>query len=209
MSQIIKLLRRATDAPAGHDEGGFTLVELLVASTMSLILVAAACAMLISAVRDQPKITERADQVGQARTVSERMVTELRQGTELKTKERSKVVFVTYVHTSSCTGVSGGSTSAVRCRVTYNCATSGTCTRSVLNADGTGTARTTTLVTGISDPTEVFCYMPSTEAGKCGTAKTTEEPTYVGIKLQFPDAEKKTTTTLENGATLRNATLGY
>ncbi|HVV89816.1 MAG TPA: prepilin-type N-terminal cleavage/methylation domain-containing protein [Solirubrobacterales bacterium] len=197
MSQVLRSLHRAGRVAAPDDEKGFTLVELLVASTMSLILVAAACAMLISAVRDQPKITERADQVGQARTVSERMVTELRQGVELITKEPSKVVFLTYVHASTCTEASGGSTKE-ECRVTYNCTTSGTCTRSVLNADGTGTARTTTLVTGLSNPTEVFSYLPSTE-----------EPTYVGIELQFPDAEKKTTTTLENGATLRNATLGY
>jgi hypothetical protein len=176
---------------------------------MSLILVAAACSMLISSVRDQPKITERADQVGQARAVSERMVTELRQGVKLEARERAKVVFVTYVHASSCTGVPSGGAKAIQCRVTYNCATSGTCTRSVLNADGSGTALTTTLVTGISNPAEVFCYMPSTEAGKCGTAKSSEATTYVGIKLRFPDAEERAATTLENGATLRNATLNY
>jgi len=201
-------MKRRIQRIAG-EQGGFTLVELLVASTMSLILVAAACAMLISAVRDQPKITERADQVGEARTVSERMLTELRQGLKLEARERDKVVFVTYVHSSSCTGVSSGPAKAIPCRVTYNCASSGTCTRSVLNQDGSGTARTTTLVTGIANPTEVFCYMPSTEAGKCGPAKTTEASTYVGIKLQLADAEDRATTTLENGATLRNATLGY
>jgi Tfp pilus assembly protein PilW len=190
------------------DEEGLTLVELLVASVMSLIIVGAAMTMLISAVRDQPKITEKADQVGQARTVSERMLTELRQGVKLEATERAKVVFVTYVHTNACTSAPTSGAPAIQCRVTYNCASSGTCTRSVLNVDGSGTARTTTLVTGISNPTEVFCYMPSAEAGKCGTAKTTEASTYVGIKLQFPNAENRTTTTLESGATLHNATLG-
>ncbi|HEY2056288.1 MAG TPA: hypothetical protein VGH14_20345 [Solirubrobacterales bacterium] len=191
------------------DEQGLTLVELLVASVMSLIIVGAAMTMLISAVRDQPKITERADQVGRARTVSEQMLTELRQGVKLETRERSKVVFVTYVHASSCTSAPSSAAKAIKCRVTYSCATSGACTRSVLNEDGSGTARTTTLVSGISNPTEVFCYMPSTEAGKCGIAKTTEPTTYVGVKLQFPNDENRTTTTLENGATLRNATLGF
>jgi type II secretory pathway pseudopilin PulG len=192
-----------------QEERGLTLIELLVATTMSLVIVGAAMTMLISAVRDQPKVTKAADQVGQARAVSERMVTELRQGLQVETRERSKVVFVTYVHTSSCTSAPTSGATAIECRVTYSCATSGTCTKSVLNAVGTGTARTTTLVTGISNPTEVFCYMPSTEAGKCGNAKTSEASTYVGIKLQFPNAEKAATTTLENGATLRNATLGY
>jgi Tfp pilus assembly protein PilW len=191
------------------EESGLTLVELLVASVMSLVIVGAAMTMLISSVRDQPRITERADQVGEARTVSEGMLTELRQGVKLETRERNKVVFVTYVHASSCTGAPSSAAKAIQCRVTYNCAATGTCTRSVLNADGSGTARTTTLVTGISDPTEVFCYLPSTEAGRCGTAKTTETSTYVGIKLQFPNAENRTTTTLENGATLHNATLGF
>jgi prepilin-type N-terminal cleavage/methylation domain-containing protein len=191
------------------DERGFTLVELLVASAMSLVIVAAAMAMLISAVRDQKKVTERSDQVGQARAVSEQMVSELRQGVKLETREKSKVVFLTYVHTTACTSAPTGGTSAIQCRVTYTCVTGGTCTKSVLNADGSGTARTTTLVTGISNPTEVFCFMPSTEAGKCGTAKSAEASTYVGIKLQFPNHEKTATTTLENGATLHNATLGY
>lgn len=191
------------------DESGFTLVELLVASAMSLVLVAAACAMLISAVRNQPKITERADQVGKARTASEQMVTELRQGVKLETRERGKVVFLTYVHATSCTGAPSRSAKAIECRVTYTCATTGTCTKSVLNKDGSGVARTTELATGVANPTEVFCFMPSTESGKCGTAKTSEASTYVGIKLQYKNAEEQTVTTLENGATLHNATLGY
>jgi prepilin-type N-terminal cleavage/methylation domain-containing protein len=198
--------RRDTHLTSEH---GFTLIELLVASAMSVIIVGAAVTMLITAMRDQPKFTDRANQVGEARTVSERMVTELRQGVKVETRERSKVVFLTYVHATTCTSAPKGTAKAIQCRVTYNCATSGTCTRSILNANGSGTARTTTLVAGISNPTEVFCYMPSTETGKCGTAKSTEASTYVGIKLQLPDAEKKVTTTLENGATLRNATLSY
>jgi prepilin-type N-terminal cleavage/methylation domain-containing protein len=198
----------------GHDshltsERGFTLIELLVASAMSVVIVGAAVTMLITAMRDQPKFTERANQVGQARTVSEQMVRELRQGLKVESRERSKVVFLTYVHATTCTSAPKASAKAIPCRITYSCATTGTCTRSILNANGSGTARTTTLVTGVSNPTEVFCYMPSTEAGKCGTAKSTEESTYVGIKLQLPDAERESTTTLENGATLRNATLGY
>jgi prepilin-type N-terminal cleavage/methylation domain-containing protein len=198
----------------GHDkhlasEHGFTLIELLVASAMSVIIVGAAVTMLITAMRDQPKFTERANQVGEARTVSEDMVTELRQGVKVETPERSKVVFLTYVHATSCSSAPKSTVKAIQCRVTYNCSASGTCTRSILNANGSGTARTTTLVTGIANPTEVFCYMPSTEAGRCGTAKSTEASTYVGIKLQLPDAENESTTTLENGATLRNATLGY
>lgn len=197
------------DTRAVADERGLTLIELLIASTMSLVIVGAAMSMLIASVRDQPKITERADQVGNARAVSERMVTELRQGVKVETRERSKVVFLTYIHTSTCTSAPSASAKAIQCRVTYNCATTGACTKSVLNADGSGTALTTTLVTGLANPTEVFCYLPSTEAGKCGTAKSTESSTYVGIKLQFLNAEKKVTTTLENGATLHNATLSY
>jgi len=191
------------------DEHGFTLVELLVASAMSLVIVGAALSMLIVSVRDQPKVTSRADQAGRASTVSEQMVTELRQGVKVESVEASKVVFVTYVHSPACTSAQNPASPARQCRVTFSCATTGTCTRSVLNADGSGTARVSTLVTGISNPTEVFCYMPSSETGKCGTAKSAAGTTFVGIKLQFSNTEKRTTTTLENGATLRNATLSY
>jgi prepilin-type N-terminal cleavage/methylation domain-containing protein len=206
---MLKLSLRKRIREHAADQRGLTLIELVVASAMSVVIVAAAMSMLISAVRSQPKITERADLVGEARTVSEQMVTELRQGLKVETREKSKVIFVTYVHTTACTSAPSASAKPIACRVTYSCATSGTCTKSVLNADGSGTARTTTLVEGIANPTEVFCYMPSTEAGKCGTAKSTEPSTYVGIKLQFANAENKISTTLENGATLRNATLTY
>jgi prepilin-type N-terminal cleavage/methylation domain-containing protein len=191
------------------DQRGMTLIELLVASAMSVVICGAAVTLLISSVRNQPKITETADQVGKASTVSEQMVTELRQGVQLETREKAKLVFLTYVHTSACTSAPTATAAPIQCRVTYTCATTGVCTKSVLNANGSGTARTTTLVSGISNPTEVFCFMPSTEAGKCGTAQTSEASTYVGIKLQFPNTGSKTVTTLENGATLRNATLGY
>jgi prepilin-type N-terminal cleavage/methylation domain-containing protein len=191
------------------DDRGFTLVELIIAMTMALLVVAGAMSMLVFALRDQPKVTEGADQVAKARTVSERMARELRQGVKVETREAAKVVFLTYVHTTACTTAASSSAAAIQCRVTYTCATTGTCTRSVLNADGSGTALTSTLVTGVSNPTAVFCYMPSTETGKCGTAKTTESSTYVGIELQLPAAGKSAAVTLENGATLHNATLGY
>jgi prepilin-type N-terminal cleavage/methylation domain-containing protein len=190
------------------DQRGMTLIELLVASAMSVVICGAAVALLISSVRNQPKITETADQVGKASRASEQMITELRQGVKLETREKAKVVFVTYVHTTSCSTAPTATANPIQCRVTYTCATTGTCTKSVVNANGTGTALTSTLVTGLSNPTEVFCFMPSTEAGKCGTASS-EASTYVGIKLQFPNTGSKTVTTLENGATLRNATLGY
>ncbi len=198
---------RSQGDPRG--EGGFTLIELLVASAMSVIIVGAAVSMLITAMKDQPKITSQADQVGQARNVSERMVTELRQGLKVESKEANKIVFLTYVHAASCTSAPSGSARAIECRVTYNCAASGVCTRSVLNPNGSGTARTATLVQGIVNPTTVFCYMPSTEgSGKCGTASSTEAPTYVGIKLRFAGTNTNAMT-IEDGATLRNATLGY
>jgi prepilin-type N-terminal cleavage/methylation domain-containing protein len=191
------------------DDRGFTLIELVIATTMALVVVAGAMSMLVFALKNQPKVSEGADQVAKARAVSERMAQELRQGVKIETREASKVVFLTYVHTTACTTAASTSAGAIQCRVTYTCATTGTCTRSVLNADGSGTALTSTLVTGVSNPTEVFCYMPSTEAGKCGAAKSTEASTYVGIKLQLPAAGKSAAVTLENGATLHNATLAY
>jgi Tfp pilus assembly protein PilV len=50
--------RRVRRRTAIGDESGMTLIEMLVAALMSVIIVGASCAMLISAVRDQPALSK-------------------------------------------------------------------------------------------------------------------------------------------------------
>jgi type II secretory pathway pseudopilin PulG len=63
MSRLRRRLR------SGDGEAGMTLIELLVAASMSVVLLGAVGSMLVSAVRDQPKVSERSQNVSTARWV--------------------------------------------------------------------------------------------------------------------------------------------
>lgn len=196
-------------ALARDGERGLTLIELLVASAMSVVIVGAAGSMLVSAVRDQPGLSKRAQNVSSARWVLERMTREIRNGIDVNsaTATSSKVSFETYVRRSACGGSapSESSAPAIPCQVTYTCTTT-TCSR-VEAAPGveTGTARK--LFEGI-DSSQVFCYAPSAEVDPetCGPAGA-EPPTYIGVTLRIPNPDGAGNLTVSDGATLRNATL--
>src|SRR4051794_13012138 len=63
-----------------RSEEGFTLLELLVASAMGVVVMSAVAMLMISAVRDQPKISKQAQNITTARWVLERMTREIRGG---------------------------------------------------------------------------------------------------------------------------------
>jgi type II secretory pathway pseudopilin PulG len=186
-------------------QAGFTLIELLVASTMMIAILGGAITLLITALKDEPKISGRAEAVGEARTAIDGIVRDLRQGTEVITKEKSKIVFKTYLHANPCSATPSASTAAIECRVTYSCSTTTkACTRKPESAAGGSPGTTTTVITGISNAAEVFCYMPSETASLCGTS--VGAPTYVGVKIVLPNESGSGTTTLEEGAALRDTT---
>jgi hypothetical protein len=203
MSRIRRLL--AHD-PGG--ESGLTLVELLVASAMSVVLLGGIGSMVVSAMRTQPKISKSAQNISSGRWVLDRMTREIRNGIRVDEATASRLSFLTYVRRGSC----GGSTTlsstvpSIKCEVTYQCSTTA-CTRTEA-ADGvyTGTART--LFTGINS-SNVFCYVPSTEPDPltCGTAKAAAEVTYVSVRLRLPNPSGTGSLTVSDGASLRNATL--
>jgi len=194
--------------PDPGDETGFTLVELLVASAMSVVLLGAIGSMVISTMRIQPKISKSAQNVSSGRWVLDRMTRELRNGIRVDQATASKLSFLTYVRRATCGGTTAPSsiTPSIKCEVTYQC-TATACTRTEA-ADGiyTGTART--MFTGISS-SDIFCYVPSAETDPltCGTAKATAEVTYVSIRLRLPDPSGAGSLTVSDGASLRNATL--
>jgi Tfp pilus assembly protein PilW len=173
-----------------RDEG-FTLVELLVASTMALVVIGAGVLMFTAAIRSQPKASSRLAKVRTARSTSEQIVRELRQGWSTPTATSNQLSILTYVHTSSCGAAPSSSTAAKPCRVTYTC-TSGTCTRVVAQPDGTSPGTTRRVVTGLSNGI-VFSYT----TGSGGSP-------WVGITLQFPGQNGDDAITVEDGAALRN-----
>lgn len=203
MSPLRRLRRQG-----GSGEAGMTLIELLVASAMSIVLLGAIGSMVVSAMRTQPDISKSAQNVSSGRWALERLTREIRNGIRVDQATASKLSFLTYVRHATCGGTTLLSSNAAskKCEVTYQCSTTA-CTRTEA-AEGvyTGTART--LFTGINS-SSVFCYVPSAETDPltCGTAKVASEVTYVGVRLQVPGPNGSGSLTISDGASLRNATL--
>jgi len=198
-------MKRATRIrPIVADESGMTLVEMLVAAMMSVIIVAASCAMLISSVRDQPALSKKAQNVTTARYQLERVVHELRNGVQIETgTSASKVVLLAQVRRTTCGGapMTDPNAEPIQCQVTYQCSGS-SCTR-------TEAGVTTIAFSGIGD-TSVFCFVPSEgeDPTMCGAPKTEGESvvsTYIGVNLQVPNPEGPGLLTISDGATLRTA----
>ena len=140
-------------------EAGFTLTELLMATVIGLLIVGTGTMIFTAAVRSQPGQSSRSEAIRDGRTMTERLVRELRQGQALDTSggdswSAQSLSFRTFVHSSSCGG--GYSDSAMVCRVTYTC-TAGACTRVESNpstgAQGPGSIQIKGLATS-----NVFSY---------------------------------------------------
>lgn len=193
----------------GGDESGLTLVELLVASAMSVVLVGAVGSMLMGAMRAQPNISEQSQDVSSARWVLERLTREIRNGIRIDQATASSLSFLTYVRRTACGGgvPASSTTPAIKCQVTYQCTTTSCTRREAPDGQLGGTPKT--VFTGINGA-NVFCYVPSTEADPltCGPAVAAGQTTYVGVRLQLPSSDGGTAALIaSDGASLRNATL--
>jgi prepilin-type N-terminal cleavage/methylation domain-containing protein len=184
--------------PAALDgERGFTLVELLVAMTMGVIVLGAVGSLVVSAMKNQPKISQRAQNITTARWVLERLTRELRNGIKVDKASASSVSFETYVRRSTCGGttVPASTSASIKCEVTYTCTTTA-CSR-IEAAPGVYTGKATTIFEGI-DSSSVFAYSPNAA-----------EATYVEITLHMPNPSGPAAMTVSDGASLRNGTLTY
>lgn len=179
-------------------EGGFTLIELLVASTMGVVVMGAVASLVISAVREQPKISKEAQNISSARWMLERLTHELRNGIAVKEGTASKISFEGYVRHSSCGGSTllSASSSAIKCRITYECSTTACSRKETSPATTTGLAKP--IFSGLTS-NQIFTYVPSAA-----------NATYVKATLQIPDpTDAGSPLVISSGASLRNATLGY
>jgi type II secretory pathway pseudopilin PulG len=191
------------------EEEGLTLIEMLVASAMSVVLVGAVSSMIVSVMQSQPEISKRAQNVSSARWVLERMTREIRNGIRVDQATSSKVSLLTYVRRTACGGATlpASSVPAIKCQVTYQCTTT-SCSRLEAN-EGVFTGTSTTLFSGIDD-SNVFCYVPSAGVDPlaCGTAASpVNGTTYVGLRVHIPNPSGPSGITVSDGASLRNATL--
>lgn len=195
----IGAVRRMLHARLGEDrdEAGLTLIELLVATTMSIVLVGAAGSMVISAMRSQPEVSSRANSISSARWVLERMTREIRDGVKVEpSSTASSIAFQTYVRHATCGGTTllASTSPSIKCEVTYVCTTTA-CSRTE-TAPGVLTGGTPrTIFSGI-DSSNVFSYTPSATTA-----------TYVRVTLRIPNPSGGSALTVSDGASLRNATL--
>jgi Tfp pilus assembly protein PilW len=173
---------------AARDEG-FTLTELLVALSISMVVIGAGVMMFTAAIQSQPKASDRLAKVRTARTTSEVIVRELRQGWSTPVATSNQLSILTYVHRATCGGVYAGS--SIPCRVTYTC-TAGACSRVEAQPDGTSPGQARQVVTGLSNST-VFTYTTGSAGSK-----------WIGITMLFPGENGDDAITVEDGATLRN-----
>ena len=187
MPSVLSRVRRRLS-----EDEGFTLVELLVATMVGLFIVGIATTVFVAAIRSQPGLNARDNAIYQARTTTERLVRELRQGGTVFTAAANQLSFLTYVHSSRCGGA--GSTSSIQCRVTYTCSTSGTCTRVEANPDGTSPGPARTIVSGLSSG-NVFSYSPDPSI-----------PNYITATFVFPGRSGHDAITVSDGAALMDRT---
>jgi len=179
-------------------EAGLTLVELLVAAAMSVVLVGAAGSMVISAVKTQPRISKRAQNISTARYVLERMTREIRNGVSVYEGTSSSVSFLTQVRRTACGGgvQEEASQSAIQCRVTYTCTTT-YCTRAE-TAPGPEAGGTPVRVVSDLSSSDVFSYAPA----------VADEADYIGVTLHIPNPEGSGELVVSDGAGLRSRTIG-
>jgi type II secretory pathway pseudopilin PulG len=183
------------------DEEGFTLIELLVAATMGVVLMGAVASLVIGALRFEPRITKKDENISTARWVLERMTRELRSGEKIEAGTASEVVFVAYERHSPCgsaTLLAAGKAS-VPCKITYRCTTT-SCSRTEAPPGSlVGAGTTQVLFSGINS-NQVFSFQPPGPV---------TEATYVKATFRMPDPQGTGSLKVSNGASLRNATLGY
>ncbi|HET7591158.1 MAG TPA: type II secretion system protein [Solirubrobacterales bacterium] len=193
-----------------QSEAGLTLIEMLVAMTMSVVIVGASTAMLISAVHDQPALSRKAQNVTTARWQLERIVREFRNGVKVETATASEVSFLASVRRAACGGevLADPTAEAIKCRITFRC-TATSCTRTESSPDGLVSGATTTALSGVGNPESLFCFVPSSEPDpvECGPPQAEKDPTYIGVQLEVPNPEGPGLLTISDGATLRTATL--
>jgi Tfp pilus assembly protein PilW len=170
-------------------QDGFSFVELLVAATLGLIVCGIGVTLLTASVNSQPEVSERAGEIQRARTVMEQITREVRQGSHVFTGSTSQLTLITYVDKASCGGAAA--TTAIQCRVDYSCS-SGTCTRTERNPNGSGSATGREVVSGLSG-SNVFNYSPASG-----------DPEYIGMTMAFPASADEDAITLKDGVALRN-----
>jgi prepilin-type N-terminal cleavage/methylation domain-containing protein len=172
------------------DQGGYTLVEMLMAIFILTLLLGAVVLITSVVQRSEPELNQRAGQLQQARVLMERLGRELRQSYAVREVGPATLTFDTWVSRSSCGGSAPGTTApAIRCAVTYSCTTS-TCSR------GEGAAGTT--------PVANVILAENLDNSTPFSATPVDDPEYIEVTLRLPASDGDDAITLTDGLNLRN-----
>lgn len=180
-------------ACGSRKEDGFTLVELLIATVITMGVLFVTLALADFAIKTEPEIADRNAKIQKAQVVLERVVRELRQTYDVVAATSSSLTVLTYDNKAACG--SAELDTARPCQVVYACS-AGTCTRTASEEDGSGTGLTQQIVTGLSSDS-VFSYTPNATDAQA-----------VEMTIEFPAEEgaSEDAITVSDGTTLRNLT---
>ena len=173
-----------------RSETGFTLIEVLVATSLSLILLMAIAGFASFAQKRQADTGNRSDALIQGRAALERITRDLRQATSVNATTPGMITLRMY-------GAGGTSLRDVR----YDCRTNSRCDRFEGPAGGTLTATNTPLI-GDGGPSPVSQVQSATF-----TASTIDvSQDYVEVEIQISLPGRPLPITLSDGVHLRNQT---
>jgi prepilin-type N-terminal cleavage/methylation domain-containing protein len=189
----------ATDCihPSAQSDAGFTLIEVLVASALSVILFGAVLAALENSQRLQARDTEWALTLQEGRAGLARMAREVRQASKVEKAEAGTILFLATINSKNW-------------QIKYECgvAQSGTtyyeCVRFAAEEGKSLPSKGTPIVRNVTNGTTVFSYSPSAS------------PNVVTMKVELPakgtlkqagSSAYSHTVALENSAFMRNLDL--
>lgn len=186
-------MRRAGTAlsRARLDQGGFTLVELLVAMPLVLLLLFSLLNFMDLSAKSQIRTTDRAQAVTQAKVGLDRMAREIREAASFKLLTSQIVEIVTPVRPASGESSYTGNLVLVR----YDC-TGGRCTRFQGPKGGPLSSQGTPLFTDVRN-VDVFNPTPNFV-----------DPTFIAIALRISVRGFTNTINLMDGVNLRNRRFG-
>jgi Tfp pilus assembly protein PilW len=176
-------------------EEGWTLVEMLVASGISLAVLGMTVPLITATMKNEPEVSGEALNIQRGRVAMERILRDVRQGIDVTTSTATQLSLTTYTRHSTCggTGILAADSAPTTCQVTYTC-TAGTCSRTEADP-GVTTGTAVRVVEGLAS-SNVFSYSPPSG-----------DVIHVGVELRIPDPDGAGDLTLTDGVSLRNATL--
>jgi type II secretory pathway pseudopilin PulG len=180
-----------------REEGGWTLVELLVGLVLMMAVTFAALPIVEGASNTEGRIQTAAESIGKARTFADLVLRDLRAASDASGYTPSQITVDTWVRHVQCGDATdpGPTASPRQCQVTYRC--SGTspnvsCTRQEQGGP------VVTEITGLDDSNIFSYYVPG------------DQPLFVGIELKLPNPQNSDSGNangaieLHDGTALRN-----